>query len=69
MSNVYNAACPTGSQSTRKERGQMQRGETINGKGKFVGKAKRSSVWAWYPGSDASFEEMCRLFDKLYGTN
>ena len=48
---------------------QMQRGETINGKGKCVGKAKRSSVWAWFPGSDASFEEMCQLFDKLCGNN
>lgn len=45
---------------------QMERGTEING-GKFVGKTKTSSVWAWYPGSDLSFPEMCELFDKIYG--
>ena len=44
----------------------MERGTEING-GKFVGKTKTSSVWAWYPGSDLSFPEMCELFDKIYG--
>ena len=45
----------------------MERGQTINETGKFVGHVKGSSVWAWYPGSDLDFPTMCELFDKIYG--
>ncbi len=44
---------------------EMERGQEFNG-GKFVGQAKRGSVWVWYPGCDRSFDEMCQQFDRLY---
>jgi hypothetical protein len=44
---------------------KMERGQEKNG-GKWVGQTKRSSEWVWYPTSDQTFDEMCRLFDRLY---
>ncbi|MDB5344331.1 MAG: hypothetical protein JWP89_2708 [Schlesneria sp.] len=43
----------------------MERGQEHNG-GKWIGKTAKSSEWVWYPGSDQSFEEMCKTFDRMY---
>jgi len=44
----------------------MERGQEINGIGKFVGQVGKSSLWAWYPGSDQTFDQLCVIFDRMY---